>query len=205
MPLLRSIFDGLISLGSFLDAHNGAISAISAVLIAGFTFTLWRATARLWEISRRELDHSEDTAERQLRAYILVKEGRLLTEAGIGARLCFKNYGRTPAYDVTFALSVLLFDGEEARVFQAPELFEGKSIVGPSAEIVRKRLAKNGPDLNGISFTLTRMLRREAHLFAWGEVTYRDAFNKQRSSRYRLRYERDKSQLIPCDEGNEAE
>jgi hypothetical protein len=32
--------------GEFLEAHNGAVTAIATCFIAGFTFILWRATTR---------------------------------------------------------------------------------------------------------------------------------------------------------------
>lgn len=44
---------------SCLEEHSGAISAISAVFVACFTYTLWRATTKLWRSSQQHSQHLE--------------------------------------------------------------------------------------------------------------------------------------------------
>jgi len=48
--------DRLISLGTFLDDHAGAITAIATVLIGVFTYTLYRATNELKAIGARQAE-----------------------------------------------------------------------------------------------------------------------------------------------------
>jgi hypothetical protein len=55
---------------SFLDAHNGLISALAAVLVAGFTYTLWRATMRLWRTSQEQGRLAERALTMVERAFI---------------------------------------------------------------------------------------------------------------------------------------
>lgn len=61
----------------FTDKNNGAIIALATMALSAFTYTLWRATDRLWENSRVQSGHMERTIEtmerterRQLRAYV---------------------------------------------------------------------------------------------------------------------------------------
>lgn len=59
--MLRTLFDGLLAAGDFLERHNGAISAISTIFVAFFTYTLWRATTRLWRSSQRQARNLESS------------------------------------------------------------------------------------------------------------------------------------------------
>jgi hypothetical protein len=59
--MISAFLTGLVAIGDFLDRHNGAISAISTVFVALFTYTLWRATTRLWQSSQRHARHLEES------------------------------------------------------------------------------------------------------------------------------------------------
>jgi hypothetical protein len=50
-----------IEIAKFLEEHNGAISAISTVFVAAFTYTLWRATTKLWHSSLKHSQHLESS------------------------------------------------------------------------------------------------------------------------------------------------
>lgn len=41
-----------VCLGQFLETHGGTIAALATLLIAFFTFTLWRSTDKLWKESK---------------------------------------------------------------------------------------------------------------------------------------------------------
>jgi hypothetical protein len=61
MPPLDDIIGIVLSIGQFLDDHAGSISAISTVFVAAFTYTLWRATTKLWESSKTHARHLESS------------------------------------------------------------------------------------------------------------------------------------------------
>jgi hypothetical protein len=50
-----------------VDAHNGFFAAIAAFIVAGFTFTLWRTTDRLWKSSENQIAIAQKTAAAALR------------------------------------------------------------------------------------------------------------------------------------------
>lgn len=43
-------------MGNFVAENHDAINATAAVLVAAFTFTLWRSTARLWKVAAKQAD-----------------------------------------------------------------------------------------------------------------------------------------------------
>lgn len=57
--MLSTLYDSLLLFGDFLDRHNGAISSISTVFVALFTYTIWHATTRLWRSSQRHANNLE--------------------------------------------------------------------------------------------------------------------------------------------------
>lgn len=92
-----------------LNSNSGLISAISGVIVAVFTASLWLSTHLMWRASQSQLRHSEDTARRQLRAYLdfdgvnflpyeAGKKGPDHTWTGIGVQIV--NFGGTPALKV---------------------------------------------------------------------------------------------------------
>src|SRR5437764_10063020 len=72
-------------------------------LLAYVTFRLVMSTNRLWKESERQYKLSEDTARRQLRAYVHPREASLVTfERGLPLYVMIPlfNTGQTPAHDL---------------------------------------------------------------------------------------------------------
>jgi hypothetical protein len=201
MPSFENVALYIGSIGSFLDEHSGAIAAISAIFVAIFTATLWRATTRLWLSANRQSAHLEETAERQLRAYVLVTTAEIISrDPRPGIRLAFKNSGQTPAYDVRIWVDVSIRTPDNERHFSPPlqDHRMGSSIIGDL--ILDKYL-----EVDLVHEEHILLAEGKITLYVWGEVTYRDAFNRQRRTRYRLRSLRSSEPgLHPCEEGNEA-
>jgi hypothetical protein len=57
----------LLCEGAFIDENNGTITAIATFSIAVFTWTLWRATKRLWESSDKQIGIAQEAATAALR------------------------------------------------------------------------------------------------------------------------------------------
>jgi hypothetical protein len=90
MPSLSDFYRIISDFGNFLEAHNGAISAVSAVFVAAFTYTLWRATTRLWRTSQEHAKHLERSvviAEQSLvalnRPYLLFHQPQAFTMSSL--------------------------------------------------------------------------------------------------------------------------
>jgi hypothetical protein len=89
----------------FWPPFSGYRLKITDTFVAAFTAFLFFATVALYCATRRLVIGAENTAERQLRAYIHVDESTLITEIsskGIDLRVRteIKNWGQTPAYDI---------------------------------------------------------------------------------------------------------
>lgn len=84
-------------------ADHDNIIAFGTVMIAIFTYVLYRSTDKLWTAGEKQLLHLENTAELHLRAYIFVEWARLECEQGNNwsIHVSIKNAGQTPAYKVT--------------------------------------------------------------------------------------------------------
>jgi hypothetical protein len=81
--------------------YEGLITAAFTIVLAVFTARLWFSTEKLSESTKRLVEGAEDTARRQLRAYIVIhgknvrqRPGRFISDIEI------VNTGQTPAYDV---------------------------------------------------------------------------------------------------------
>ena len=91
--LVRSLWD---------NASHDNVIAFGTILIAIFTYVLYRSTDKLWEAGERQLKHLESTAERQLRAYVYVVGKDFLVQGEEHERFINQirilNSGQTPAY-----------------------------------------------------------------------------------------------------------
>jgi hypothetical protein len=197
--------DGIIVQGISLlsEIRPEVWAAISSVLIAVFTLTLWLATDRLW---RSSLDHARhlgdtrrvmrQTARRQLRAYVFVNGGSITLVGGQGntfdliaqsfptapmvfvqVHTVFKNCGQTPGYDFRIRRKVDIFD-TDAPCFTEISDRTDPQIVGPDIEI---------------DITALRQIDREEFeavksgvksIFSWGQIDYVDVFGDHQFYRF---------------------
>ena len=100
--------------------HAEFWTALATIAIAAFTLTLKWSTDRLWTAGERQLAHFEDTAERQLRAYIFPRHTKLIDfNSNPLVQIIFKNSGQTPAYDTalwaTVAVAAYPLENEPER------------------------------------------------------------------------------------------
>jgi hypothetical protein len=144
---------------------------------------------------------------RQLRAYLFIDSGAIeirRTEQGrmfLTAFIQFKNFGQTPAYNVTQWVRMDILEKEPEEYLSADG--HTSAAVGPGA--VTTSPVNQGPvtksdidDING----------QRKIVSIWGEITYRDAFRKKRYFRFYSRSGEpipDRGwQLIKADKPDEA-
>jgi hypothetical protein len=157
---------------------------------------------RQWKAMRAQLGQMEsagkqtdqlietmrDTAMRELRAYVCMSEAMIefRQERAPEVQVHIKNCGKTPAYDVEMWIGVAL--GQYPGPLTLPPPPEGfrksKSLLAPGEKphaIVFRHsvIPEDQMPIFGTS---------ELTMFVYGEITYRDAFGKQRITRYRLMY-----------------
>jgi hypothetical protein len=175
------------------------------------------ATVQLAEAAVEHANHAdraikvgENTAKRQLRAYVFVAQATIIDPDGIDPRLDLRirNFGQTPAYDVAVSGIVGGFNPHDARLFPDPPKDSGLSrfVFGPNQDALKYFELRTLLNPN----TMKGLRSRDQHiLYAWGEITYRDAFEKVRYAKYRLSIGGpegwpDTNLMIVCPEGNKA-
>lgn len=148
----------------------------------------------------------KDTAGRQLRAYVHpVTALRYRDETGVLViKLEIKNAGQTPAYEC----SHWMVEGVHTGFPAPPEAFTNKNAPKGDSPIA----PGESVDFFVSATELTpaqeaQIAAKIAAIYLFGEITYRDAFQTERVTKFRLVCVGDlirTGRFAPCDEGNDA-
>jgi hypothetical protein len=163
---------------------------VTDTLVAAFTALLFIATFALWWSTRRLVKGADKTAERQLRAYVLVKNITIsgVVEGGTPqAEIILENSGQTPAYDVKNWVAIGFIDYPPKSMPQDDDdgsAAASVTILGPHGQ--HRMLGK----LKGV-FTFPDVVAlnsgaRAIHIV--GGMTYRDAFGVMRRTIFNCFY-----------------
>jgi hypothetical protein len=147
---------------------------------------LFAATMGLWWATWRLVKSAEQTAQRQLRAYIGLEKGTVSNLGGtekVDATMAFRNAGQTPAYKLHTwgGMSVRPYPG--IVEIQSPKRDPARvreSLVVPNASFFRTETGEIPQDIKA------DIVAGRATLFVYGEVHYEDAFKRKRLYTYRL-------------------
>jgi|SRR3954451_7154816 len=159
----------------FAEANEGALVAIGTLFLSLFTLALWTATRAL-------VRGAENTAVRQLRAYVFVRPDQVhvdLAKVEIGMQYEKINAGQTPAYDV--------INIGEMRIMPWP--LPDDFVVTPidEKEANKHRNAPIGPKQRGMFSKPTmkyRPLKENERYYLLVIIRYRDAFDRRRTTRF---------------------
>ena len=181
-----------------------AILAVATVLLVIATGFLWWSTKSL-------VKGAEETAERQLRAYVFVAESEIRNVGTnlIQAAVTIRNTGQTPAYDVTMSTKARAFNVPGEVVFEPTPISPDSSrfVFGPGA-IGRRDIQLH--TILGEPNAITALHDGLGVLFVYGEILYNDAFNRRQRTRFRhmiggsAGWPSD-NKMIVCTEGNDAD
>lgn len=162
--------------------------------LAIFTYHLWQETGAL-------VRDSQGNSERQLRAYVGIAAHAIENVADGSVpkvTLVFKNFGQTPAKDIRYWLNSK-FGEFPAQPFKPEKFILFPTDVFSAFWTIGKL---NAADMEGLK-TGQRLL------YVYGEITYLDAFNNKRWTKFRLFYGGDALMSIGrlgyAAEGNDAE
>jgi hypothetical protein len=186
--------------------HGEAVTAAFTVVLAVSTIGLWNATRQLWKAGERQIElarltaeaaqasaeasrsavkQAEQTAERQLRAYVTItkhKASRYHTTLGNVIIPCFTimNRGHTPAHDVTVTIMARYDLADRAKTL---ELEADPS--GPFTLVPGEKTTMTG-DLPPLDEDLITALNSGSKvLILLGEVRYTDVFGNPQRTRMR--------------------
>jgi hypothetical protein len=156
---------------------TGVLSLITGFL-AWFTSNLWKAT-------KKSIDDSRETAERQLRAYVFVA-GVEITNVGtndIQAVITIRNTGKTPAYKVTISTKARAFNIQDDIVLEDTPVGSDSSrfVFGPDGLGQRNIPLR---DIFTCSEAITTIREGGGILYIYGKILYEDAFKKNQSTQF---------------------
>lgn len=168
----------------FLEHHDSAIVALGTLALVGVTLILAIATFFLWWATRALVKGAEDTAQRQLRAYVFVAFADL-RNVGVGGPMIgtvrIVNNGQTPAYKLV-GWTRLGFDTKLGVGDLTP--FNLGPRGAQFSYTVTGKLVLTEADYAGI-------VQGKTPVYVYGEIRYEDAFGKKQFTRFRLMYKGD--------------
>jgi len=187
--------------GEFGDYVGGILNPL-------FAFMAFMGVLLTVHLQSRQLQDLQEHNVRQSRAYLMIHlvDLRLDKESmSLEVVLTFRNYGQTPAYDVTqwSGLHLLPYPPPPIPEVTPAEIgHRSKRDVGPGGEFLQIRsLQLTGAELVAIK-------SKTQALYMRGEVSYLDAFKTARRTRFKMIWGGPQATLLPslaaCDDGNEA-
>lgn len=174
------------------------------------TFFLVAATFGLWWATHRLVTGSENTAKRQLRAYVFVSlaDGEKMfhdDKSGcLSAPLIIKNYGQTPAYKMKCNVFIGILKKPLSEQLDPPNYDNGSIGCLASGQVVRQY-----PTLpRKIDIPERNLILNGTHaIYVWGYLEYMDIFKSTQRVQFRM-YSTGEDfagkELAYCNEGNEA-
>jgi hypothetical protein len=147
--------------------------------LATITFFLALYTARLWSATSRLVKDAKDTAQRQLRAYVCIKDPEAVEVRSADRSLIdnlkitpnWENAGNTPTQRMAGCTGWDCLDGELPVDFQFPN-----NRGGPHPAFAGPRTIITGHPVF-IPLQIVRKVQRgEKRLYVWGWVDYDDVF-----------------------------
>lgn len=187
--LHEGVMRGLIFLWHHATHDN--IIALGTVMIAIFTWTLWRSNAKLWDVANAQ---SEDTKILQ-RAYLSVDSaGVSPLDPGktCAAHVIVKNVGNLPARDVKWFISAKFSTNGRLNDFPIDRsVIYGNNVVPPGTEMKRSQ------NFRATSAEISALVAEKAILYVWGEIFYTDGFGTARSTKFCHRYSRGVVMALP--------
>lgn len=226
-------WDGLVKTNDTLAQWVMAFFAFAATVISGVAVELLRRTLRYTrnaadytrvaaeaaQLAAREaeettyighetLEQSRSSTERQLRAYVHIVSvertpfaaERPLHQSDI-ITVNTRNYGQTPAYDFTIKVALIWGESEDAVAFDLSKArTAAQSTLGPSADhFTTRKVSRHSAKYEGFR-------KGKTAIFIYGQIKYRDAFGKDRTTNFRLRNTDYRvASFANCEEGNSAD
>jgi hypothetical protein len=151
-----------------------------------FVFVTAVATATAAWYTRKQSESTADNGRRQLRAYVFPDQAKLIwqgTAKSTVAEIGIKNSGQTPAYRLSTTTAVVVGDFPLKGDLRTP-LPDNHTVVPPNGSYalsVTMAQPLTGDQLKAIQ-------KGTQAIYAFGEVSYLDAFDECRITRHRFYY-----------------
>jgi hypothetical protein len=176
------LFKLLASIFEKLGDPNWVIATFTIVL-AGSTIGLWISTNKLWNAGEKQFALAEDTAQRQIRAYVHVKDFRRAQRylpnirTGFGVEqpeivVTWENTGESPTVNARSNINWVTFTGSIPDNFDFsddPDREPFSAVIGPrqTHELILTAVPPT---------TLKLVAMKKLKLYVWGWIDYNDVF-----------------------------
>lgn len=183
----RSISDWWAGTTDFIDRYHEHIAAFATVVIAIYTIILGKATLGLRDATKSTVESLEQTAERQLRAYVAISAESVQnfdTTQPVRVQVALRNAGQTPAYELEFSGSVVVMTFPYVPGVTISYAFPdniSKTVLHPGHIFYATARTKDIPTQKSIDDT---RIGTDYRVYAGGVARYKDAFGKQRETRF---------------------
>jgi hypothetical protein len=171
----------------WIVANEKWLNALSTAFIAIFTVILAIGTIALYSATKSLVQGAEDTAERQLRAYVVGRNG-VVSKFGstelIDVAVDIANAGQTPAYDLELNLKAGGGYYENPNLRDFPARPKASFVLGPGQSV--RDVIQLKAIFNPVM--VQEVLDGKAAIFLVGEITYKDIFQKRRTTKLQFIY-----------------
>jgi hypothetical protein len=178
----------------WIIAHLNNIStimtAVATVAIGFFTYTLKRSTDRLWDAEEKQRKLSENTAKRQLRAYVGILQAMRNGphQSALQFNLYFKNFGLTPAYDGKYWVDAKVCELPlSSHLIPSENKTDGRFELPPTHALS----VSNFNDDNIAAISVEQMSEfndGKLAFYIFGQLDFIDAFDEKRWLKFRFKY-----------------
>ncbi|EHK56930.1 hypothetical protein [Allomesorhizobium alhagi] len=180
-------------------ACRGDQCTIQAWLVALGSLGVLLTLIVLWQTLR----HMRRSSERQLRAYMYVGSSTIsgLAAGNMEMKLVIMNTGQTPAYSVNISGNFVAGSPTTIDFEAQPTATKALGDIGPG----QTKTLKFSPEEPKPADIRQGMQAGVWKLFVFGVISYRDAFDHDRTTKLRLEAPpigAESADLVVCDEGN---
>jgi len=135
---------------------------------------------------RQTVNQMRESEERQLRAWVFVSQAAVkdpMQHDPIEAHVVIKNAGQTPAYDVRIFGGIIVANWPLDRKLPPIDFSKAASVgtLGPGMD--GNQMCALQPQLNASG--IQDLNDGKAAIYVFGEIQYRDVFNRTRRTKYR--------------------
>lgn len=158
------------------------------------------------DIAGATLKTMQETAQRQLRAYIFIVNGRVerLGDNRLKAALTIKNFGATPAYQLTHQTAVRIVPNEEPTGYSQEGVSKQVLLIPPNADAPLNCFSVKSFELDDHR----AYAQDQCHIFVYGTLNYLDAFGRPQTTHFRFEVTGDiwasRGHLQQTEDGNDA-
>ena len=180
---------GIVRMIAFIHDYREEIVATGTFVMAIFTVVLGLATVFLYSATRDLVENADQTAQRQLRAYVFVKDAFVRNIDGpdrFAVHTYLKNFGQTPAYRYSVKGA--------AKYTPFPNTDFSRDPKGDQ-RVLQSILAPGGESAFVVDLPLTMTDEIKAALksgqtaiYSFGIIEYDDAFKKHHTANFRFMF-----------------